>query len=398
MGNGYKRAFLQCLFLFVIGLALQFLLGDVPGRLLSYPWSLVVAINYAYILVLIYVFSDKFGFLKSLFDGYSSIASLASVMLMCVLFGLVPQNPNMQGFFSVIGFTRMSASYPFNLLLIYFATTLGLKTIDDVRHIKQRRLFVVLSHASVFVVIVASMLSSADKQRLKVVVPIGHTVHMGWTEDDEHVELPFAIKLNDFDVSYYAPKVAVYDAVHHQQSNETIQLEDERRGNIKGHNIRVVEYVSSAVFDESGDYVVSDAEGAAPAAKILAQTADGEFVEGWISSGSHTVQPQYLSLSQSEVLLMIPPMPKRYMSQIEVVERGGETTSHRVEVNKPVKVGPWYIYQSGYDTERGKWSKISVFECVKDSWYPVIHYALWIILLSGLMAFFSFGTRRVNKD
>ena len=35
----------------------------------------------------------------------------------------------------------------------------------------------------------------------------------------------------------------------------------------------------------------------------------------------------------------------------------------------------------------GRWSDISVLECVKDGWYTPIHIAMWMILVGGVYMF-----------
>ena len=54
-----------------------------------------------------------------------------------------------------------------------------------------------------------------------------------------------------------------------------------------------------------------------------------------------------------------------------------------IAVNHPADIGFWKIYQSGYDSSRGRWSTTSVLECVKDAWYVPIQIALWLILAAG---------------
>ena len=47
---GYKRAFLRCALLFLAGTTLQLAVGDFDNSFLRYPWGLILAINYCYIL------------------------------------------------------------------------------------------------------------------------------------------------------------------------------------------------------------------------------------------------------------------------------------------------------------------------------------------------------------
>lgn len=396
MNKGYKRAFLQCLLLFFVGVVLQIFFGDVPRSLVREPWGWIIAINYAYLLVLVYAFSGRVKFFKSLYDQYSSVASLCSMMLMCVIFGLVPQSPEIGGFIGEIGFSRMSSSYPFNLLLIYFITTLGLRAIDDVYHWRNRRFTTLLMHTAIFVALACAVLSSGDKQRVKVVVPIGHSMHNGWSATGESVALPFTIKLNEFSLEYYPPQLALYNIDTENTLGAYIAVDDTQSSVVDGYNIAIEEYIPEAILEADG-YVASSQEGSAPAVCVVVETPRGDVRKGWVTVGSYRVEPRAMPVDGSVAVVMLPQEPKHYLSRIEVVEQGGEKRTFDVEVNHPAKVGPWYIYQSGYDTERGRWSKISVFECVRDGWYPIIHYSMWVILIVGAVMFLPLGIDKSRK-
>ena len=68
---GYKRAFICCALLFLLGTVFQLLWGGIPPRLLQYPWSAVAALVYTYGLVLIFTLSDRFPRLRRLYDRYA---------------------------------------------------------------------------------------------------------------------------------------------------------------------------------------------------------------------------------------------------------------------------------------------------------------------------------------
>ena len=85
--------------------------------------------------------------------------------------------------------------------------------------------------------------------------------------------------------------------------------------------------------------------------------------------------------------------PKTFLSQVKISDKKGER-NFDIEVNHPAKVGAWRIYQVGYDKAMGTDSRYSVFECVRDGWYPVIKTGLWIILASGILMALTAGYKR----
>jgi ABC-type transport system involved in cytochrome c biogenesis permease subunit len=60
-----------------------------------------------------------------------------------------------------------------------------------------------------------------------------------------------------------------------------------------------------------------------------------------------------------------------------------------VEVNRPVEVEGWKIYQYGYDTQKGVTSRISVLELVSDPWLPLV-YAGIFMMMTGVMLLLTY--------
>ena len=85
--------------------------------------------------------------------------------------------------------------------------------------------------------------------------------------------------------------------------------------------------------------------------------------------------------------------PRRFASEIQVLTESGCNIHTTVEVNKPVVVEGWKIYQYGYDTAMGKDSQISILELVRDPWLHVVYAGIAMMLL-GAVSMFLLGVRR----
>ena len=290
----------RCALLFLAGTALQLCIGNVDASFLTYPWGLVGAVNYLYILIILYAYQGKLTFVRRMYDRASYITSLASVLVLTLLFGLIPQDASIGGLIDLLGFNQMSSSWIFVLFFFHFMTIIGLKAIEDVHHWKKHSLPAVLMHVAFFAILVASVFGSGEKVRLRVTAIEGHPVGMGVTDKGKRVELPFTILLKDFSLEEYPPVVHL------------------------------------------------------------------------LPDGSEVVMPR------REV--------KKYLSEVEVW-KGEEKHAFDIAVNQPASMGSWKIYQSGYDTSRGKFSQISILECVKDGGYLAVHIAMWTILLSSVLMF-----------
>ena len=64
--------------------------------------------------------------------------------------------------------------------------------------------------------------------------------------------------------------------------------------------------------------------------------------------------------------------PQRFVSEVKIYTQEGTITGGTIEVNRPMEIEGWKIYQLSYDETKGRWSDISVFELVRDPWLPVV--------------------------
>lgn len=76
--------------------------------------------------------------------------------------------------------------------------------------------------------------------------------------------------------------------------------------------------------------------------------------------------------------------PKRFASEIQVLTKSGMNIQATVDVNKPLEIEGYKIYQYGYDNEAGKDSRYSILELVRDPW-------LWAVYLGIIMMLVGAG-------
>ena len=391
---------MRCLLLFAVGIVLQCVVGDFDNGFLRYPWGLILAVNYLYLLVLLHFQRDKWRWVNRLSDHYASVSALGSMVLMTIIFGLTRQDASTEGLVGLLGFSRMTSSWPFNLLLFYFTTTVGLAVVDDLHHWRQRGLAAMMSHLAVFVVLTCGMFGSADKMRVTVNAHFERPVAEGIDSKGVSQTLPFAITLKEFAMEEYPPKLYLLDTRQESSSEDFLLVEETTsEGEIDGWQLRVERVIDMAGrMPDSEEWLEMVHTGAAPAIYLKATNpATGESYSGWVSCGSHIFEPSYLRLGERYAVAMPRRDAKRYLSRVDVEQMTGERQRFDVEVNHPARIGAWRIYQVGYDTARGRWSSVSVLECVKDGWYSAIHIALWLMLSAGVVMFVTAGGRSLSR-
>lgn len=381
----YKELIGRCASLFLVGTALQLFIGEVKVPFLTYPWSIILAVNYLYVLILLYAYADKLTFVKRWYDRPASLVSLLSMLVMTLLFGLIRQDDSPEGWTGILGFSKMNTSWIFVLFLLHFMTVMGLKAIDDVHHWKKRKFPVVVMHVSFFVILASAVFGSGEKIRMHVTAYQGRPVNRGMTADGHQVDLPFTIRLQKFSLDAYPPRI--YAVTQGRLSKEYVVIEGKgSRGQLGSCQLECLDYLEKAgCMSEDSAYVAMNHVGATTAVYLKATSVDGNHsAEGWVSDGSFLFAGRSLQLPDGVEWVMPQREVKKYLSKIEIWE-GEEKTTFDIAVNHPAAVGSWKIYQSGYDYEKGRWSTTSILECVKDGWYPVIHLSMWLILAGGVL-------------
>jgi hypothetical protein len=206
--------------------------------------------------------------------------------------------------------------------------------------------------------------------------------------------MPFSMKLLDFNIELYNPKIAVADRSKGkivQKHGETLPVIHKGfETTLIDWKISVMEYLPFAIKTDSG-YIQVDKPGSMAVAFV--ETRDiitGDTASGWIASGSLMFDPRFLSLKRSQILILTEPEPRKFESLVVIKDAKGVTDTVKLEVNKPHRVKGWKLYQISYDTRMGKYSTLSVIEAVKDPWLPLVYTGI-LLLLGGAIYLFWLG-------
>lgn len=401
----YKEGLTIGLGLFFTGLFLQLLLGKVSWDLISYPFNLIVSIVYFSAIYGLHLLRNKLYFVRYLSTYHSAVSSLIWVCLATIIMGLNLQVPSHVLVAEPFGFSQMIASWTFLLLYTWMLTSLILATFRVGLPRKWHQFSFFLNHVGLIIALTAGVLGSADMQRLKMTCKIGSPE---WRAEDEHhnlIELPLAIELNHFEIEEYPPKLMIID----NSTGRTLpaympaqlSLEDSlTKGRLLDWNIQVKQSIpmaASMVTKDTVKFLEFHSIGATFAAYVEATNVKtNDRVEGWVSCGSFAFPYKPMKLDSLTSLVMPERDHKKYSSDVLIYTKDKQKIEANIEVNKPVKVSGWKIYQLSYDESKGKWSEVSVFELVRDPWLPVVYVGV-IMMLLGTFAMFI-NAQRKNKE
>nr|WP_314650342.1 cytochrome c biogenesis protein ResB [uncultured Porphyromonas sp.] len=401
-----KEGFVTGAGLILVGLALQYSVGPIDWSAFAFPINAICLVLYLAFLALIYALRHRVRLFSFFFTTEAAVPTLIYAALLTVAMGLTRQVAPHERAIDPIGLTRMLSFWPFVLIYGRLTGIVGLIAIRQILHFRLRELPSLLSHLGVFIAIVAATLGSADMERVKLTasmdMPEWRAIH-----EQGFLELPLAIQLEKFTIDEYPPKLLIINSKTGKSipaKNPEIVLVDKhfREGKLLKWRIRVRQNLPLAapvVTSDTVRYVGWGSSGAVTALLVEAQPMQGDRavgkpLVGWVTCGSYLFPFQELKLTKDLSLVMARREPERYASRIHVYTRSQKNIVANVEVNKPVSVDGWRIYQLSYDESMGRWSETSTFELVKDPWLPAVYVGIYLLLAGAVLTFIFSQKRR----
>ena len=409
---GYTEGFIVAGGVVIAGLMLQLTLGNINPILFASPINKVLGALFVIGLLVTHFVAYKSRIVRWLSSAYSTLPSIIVLIIMSVILGLLPQfeydKPIEQlptNFTSTLGWHSMTTSWPFVLSCLYMLVILGLTIL---RRTKQKQsvrdIGFYLNHIGLFLALFGGILGSADLERLTMSVTEGNLEWRALNSKGEMKELNLAIQLDTFTIEQYDPKLVVIESetgrMLPEARPESYMFEGiGKTAQLAGLTLEILDYYPDAVIFKDSTFsnvVPMKMEGATTAIKVeVSRPGMDKPVEGWVSNGSYML-PHNLLIVDDKVSIAMPPQEvKKYSSYVTLYTEEGLTKNAVIEVNKPLSVEDWTIYQYSYDDTKGKYSDTSVFELVRDPWLKVVYTGI-IMLMAGALFIFIAGPKQ-NK-
>lgn len=403
---GYPESIAIVCGVVLVGFLLQLTIGSFNFFLLAAPANYILG-GIMILLCSASAFFGKARFIRWFTGVPFSVSLIIGLLLLTLIMGLTPQAGDFAGensgnVFARLGFDRMTSSWAFVLIYLVTLLSLGCLIARRLRHFRWRDYSFYLNHVGIWLTLFASGLGYADMERYVMHVREGEVEWRVYDSERSVKELPIAIKLNDFDMEEYPPKLTVIDRASGIPQPEAIpdyyQIDTETpEGYLNGWKIDVEEYIHQAVRNSDSTYREVPMPGATPAVRIRAANAGtGKKVEGWVCGGNQAQLYMTLPLDEQYCVVMSVPEPKRFTSDVEAYTPDGKTKQAVIEVNKPLRIGHWTIYQYGYDDKAGRLSSYSSMELVYDPWLIPAYIGFALIAL-GAIAMICSG-RRIKRE
>lgn len=404
---GYKEGIAVGAGLFMIGFLLQQTVGAIRWELMAYPVNVFMAIGLCGSIVVMHLLRRRVYAFRWLSTGSAVVPALLWTTTLTVIMGLVRQGTPHPHAHDFLGFSQMISTWHFVLIYLWMTIALGLTLVRGIFPLSLRRVPFLLNHLGLFIALVSATLGSADMQRLTMTTKLGRPEWRAMDERGQLTELPVAIELKSFDIEEYPPKLMMIE----NESGKTlpadqpahILLEDSlQKGTLLGWDVEVTETIPMAATfftEDSLKYTPFHSMGATYAVHLKARhPKTHQQATGWVSGGSFAFPYKSLKLDSTYSIVMPEREPKRFASEVVVYTESGTVKEGIIEVNQPLELEGWKIYQVSYDEEKGKWSDISVFELIRDPWLPVVYTGIVMMMLGAMGMFISAQTTRRKED
>ena len=389
----YAENFIITINLLILGCAIEAISGGAGINIPGFPVNLYFIIGLGVVMTLVYVkFRDKYV-IKWLSGIPAAISVIVLYSVMVLLLGFIPQDMAQPPvFLKISGLAHVKSSWPFFLLQFYFLIILGFVALKRAIPFKVNNIGFLLNHFGLWLTILAAGLGSSDQQRFSMnLYENEKQSNLGIAENNDKYELPFSLKLLDFNIIEYNPKIGIFDIGTGRfimgKAKTLPFAESNLETNLGDWHLKVLKYLPQAIY-KGGALVPTDSIAGYPAALVLAKnTISNDTVRGWISTGSINLHPDYLKLKGKEYLMLNTPEPKKFYSKLVVFKGSAPPDTIQIEVNKPHTVAGWTIYQSAYNSDMRKWSNLSVVDVVSDPWLPVVYTGIFFLLAGALYMF-----------
>jgi len=395
--------------LLIIGILLQMTVGAINWDLFACPVNVIVLLVYIVALIAMHLLRKRVYLFSWLSHYSAAVSALLWVVGMTVVMGLIRQAPSghaPNASTDLLGFSQMIASWPFVLLYFWMVTALGLTILRASFPFKWRRLSFLLNHIGLFVALIAATLGNADMQRLKMTTRMGNAEWRATDDKGQLIELPLAIELKDFTIDEYPPKLMLIDnetgrTLPEKSPVHVLLEEGVTKGTLQDWQLTIEQSIpmaASVATEDTVKFTKFYSMGATYAVYLKAVNQKNQTTkEGWVSCGSFLFPYKAIRLDSLTSLVMPEREPQRFASEVKIYTQEGTITEGTIEVNRPMEIEGWKIYQLSYDETKGRWSDVSVFELVRDPWLPVV-YAGIIMMMAGAVCLFVSAQKRKEED
>lgn len=354
---------------------------------LSFPRNLYLIVFIVLIIVIIRVFVSKTYLYRWLTSLFTSLSVILTFFFFLILMGFIPQRPSLT-WFDNFGLTSITSSFPFILVYLFLIINLGLIISKRITvRWSLRNIAFIFNHLGLWIVLLAGGFGSYDFIRLDMVCKLNSPVWYGYNDKGKVIELPFALELKQFDIEYFLPQIKIIKKDSSAKNGiyvlKQTELDTSHTFFLDKYSLKVKKFIPYSWW--WNDSVVSmKLPGYVSSAFVEISSKDSIF-DAWLAYPSSMQKGKMVEFKDGNFLIMDCPVVKRYKSTFTVYTKNDEKLNNVIEVNKPLDVMGWKLYQKDYHKELGEYSDYSVIEANRDEWLGLVYMGIFMMLAGALL-------------
>ncbi len=393
----YPFATLVACISLVVGLVLQITVGSISKSWFSFPHNVIGGFVFVLLTTAVYFLFRKTTFVVRFSSAPFAIVTVATLGLLTIGLGSINVKPEeLSGILGKLGLNDLTKTWYFGIIFVLALMNLWFSILKRSMVYQSKNIAFLLNHFGLWLVMFAGVLGQGDIVRLKMNLYKDKPEWRAFTEENKMVQLPLALELKEFSIDIYPNKLFVIDSTGSALPIEKPQgfmLEKEGESMTLQHwKVTLHKYLEKAIPDTDSTYVNHTMWGATNAAQVTVEDLRTHKKKtDWISAGNFQLSPRAIELDKEHTLVMAPPEARKFQSEVLVYQRDKpeEVLEERIEVNHPISVGGWRIYQVSYDDRMGRWSELSVVELISDPWLPVVYVGIFLLIAGGVALLFQ---------
>jgi hypothetical protein len=398
----YRESFIIAAILVILGFMAEIIFQEKQVLMPARPANMIILFIIISCIVAVHTLFRNTSLVKWFSSVPCAVSAIVSYAVLVVLMGFIRQeNEGQPQWLQQAGLTMIKNSWPFLFTEVYLFISLGLVVLKRAYPLTRKNAGFLLNHFGLFLTLIAVAMGAGDMQRLRIsLFEQADFIDKGVKSGHEIYDLPFSLKLLDFSMETYNPKIMLSDSTGNlpeKQKGESLPVIEEGADyRLNNYSIEVLQIIEKAARTDTG-YVPSNSAMAATAALVhVKNLQSGDSVTNWICSGSLMMLREYILLEKNLGLWLLSPEPKKFESRLVIRTKTDDMDTVTVEVNRPYKTAGWSFYQIGYEENLGPDSQLSIIEAVYDPWLKLV-YAGVALMLAGAVYIFWQG-RGVKSD
>ena len=280
----YKEGILISISILILGFTLEYSTGGKGVlKLLEYPNNIYFGIGLIILLLLISTIGKKHAIVDWLGSIPAAICSIGLLLFVSLLMGLTMQYDNSAPpIIQKLGLSHVVSSWPYLLANVFLLLSLGATTIKNVLSFSWSKLGFMISHLGLWIVLFGANFGSLQVERLEMTIQEGGMSNICVDKSaNKTYTMPFAIKLVDFILEEYNPKLALVNnetgKLNVGNGTSMILVDTLESNYLENWQITIKEYFYSS--GKAGNrYYFNNEEGAAPSVLVEAKNPNGDMV------------------------------------------------------------------------------------------------------------------------